>query len=117
MMRARSGGEREMGRERDRGEQSVSWTRLARVHMQRMKQVSVASFTEVPLLASSTSQSVRSSTLTSVWVAVGGRLRITVKKVSWRRTACQSLRRCCFSNALFVGVIMEGSRFRPMAYA
>lgn len=37
----------------------------------------------------------RSSTLTSVWVAEGGKDRRTVRKVSCRRTACQTLRRCC----------------------
>ena len=82
MTRTRSDGEAAIGRARERGEQRVSWTRLARVHILRMKQMSVASWTEAPLAASSISQSVRSSTLTSVCVAVGGRLRMTVKKVS-----------------------------------
>lgn len=45
----------------------------------------------------------RSSTLTSVWVAEGGRERRTVRKVSWRRTACQTFRRCCLMNRGAVG--------------
>jgi len=61
--------------------------------------------------------SIRSSTLTSVWVADGGRERRTVRNVSWRRTACQSLRRICFSKTLALGQTMLGSRWRPMAYA
>lgn len=46
----------------------------------------------------------RSSTLTSVWVAEGGSERRTVRKVSWSRTACQTLRRCCFSKGVASGV-------------
>lgn len=48
-------------------------------------------------------ESTRSSTLTSVWVAEGGRERRTVRKVSWRRTACQTLRRCCLMKRGAVG--------------
>lgn len=45
----------------------------------------------------------RSSTLTSVWVAEGGRDKRTVRKVSWKRTACQTLRRCCLMKRGAVG--------------
>jgi len=49
----------------------------------------------------------RSSTLTSVCVALGGRESRTVRKVSWSRTACQTLRRCCFSKKGASGVTRE----------
>ena len=63
---------------------------------------------------SSTSKA-RSSTLTSVCVAVGGNFSITVRKVSWKSTACHTLRRCCFSKGWAWGTTMDGSRFRPKA--
>jgi hypothetical protein len=50
----------------------------------------------------------RSSTLTSVCVADGGSERRTVRNVSWRRTACQTLRRCCFSKGVASGVTGGG---------
>lgn len=52
----------------------------------------------------------KSSTDTSVCVAEGGKDNRTVRKVSCNKTACQSLRRWCFSNRLAAGVT-EPSQF------
>lgn len=61
--------------------------------------------------------SIKLVTETSVCVADGGRESRTVRKVSWNKTACQSLRRCCFSNSEAWGTTMLGSRCNPIAYA
>lgn len=55
------------------------------------------------------SSCVREDTDTSVWVADGGRERSTVRKVSWRRTACQSLRRDCLSTLGELVWILKGA--------
>ena len=88
-----------MGMSSDRGEQIVSCTRFASVHEPLMYATSVGS-----LLAMDDPSSSRSSTETSVCVAEGGRESRTVRKVSCNKTACHSLRRCCFSNGLALGV-------------
>jgi len=59
--------------------------------------------------------SIRSSTFTSVWVALGGSDSRTVRNVSWSSTACQSLRRSCLSKMLAFGQTILGSRWRPIA--
>lgn len=61
--------------------------------------------------------SVRASTVQSENVVVGGSFRRTVRKVSWKYTACQTLRRCCLSCVGEVGTMKLGSRLRPIAYA
>lgn len=76
-----------MGRDSERGVHIVGCTMLARFQLLVVYDMSVAPDSE---RAGSTSGA-KSSTRTSLWVAVGGSLRITEKKVSWKRTACQSL--------------------------
>ena len=97
-----------MGRSSERGEQIVSWTRLASVQQPRMYAVSVGL-----VFAIDEESSIRSSTLTSVWVADGGSERRTVRKVSWRRTACHSFRRTCFSKILALGQTILGPGVVP----
>lgn len=105
-------GVEQMGRSRLRGEQIVSWTRLASVQHPRMYAVSVGFEWAIE-----DESSVRSSTLTSVCVADGGRDSRTVRNVSCKRTACQSFLRSCFSKIVAVGQTILGSRCKPMAYA
>ncbi len=103
-------GVEEIGRSRERGEQTVSCTRFASVQHPRIYAVSVG--LECAMLEES---SIRSSTMTSVCVALGGRERRTVRKVSCNKTACQSFRRSCLSKMLAFGQTMLGSRCKPMA--
>jgi len=57
----------------------------------------------------------RSSTLTSVCVAEGGRESSTVRNVSCKSTACQTFLRTCLSKMLAFGQTMLGSRCKPTA--
>ena len=77
---------------RERGEQMLSCTRLASIHELRTYATSAGSD-----MAIDSAPSERCSTDTSESVVLGGRLSRTVRKVSWSRTACQSLHRWCFS--------------------
>lgn len=107
----RSTGVVDIGRFKERGVQSVSCTILARCHILEMYDTSVGFASASELSVSGCRSSIR----TSVCVAVGGRARRTVKKVSWKKIACHSLRRVCFSHRLAFGHMWEGSRFKPRA--
>ena len=82
--------------------------------MLEMYELSVPSDTASDDISNSES---KSSIRTSVRVVVGGRLSITVRKVSWKRTACHNFRRCCFSNREALEAMTEGSRLSPEACA